>query len=188
MRSTRRTRWRASIARARTDSRSWPDFIEWLVAATLLSGNGLAEVVTDSRGELVELRAVPWSWSAVQLLPNGRLAYDVTEQMGLFGTTGRTRRLLRDSVLHVRDRSDDGILGISRLRRASAVLGAAMGLQDFAAGSLAQGIYPSGVVTAEGLAERARLCRPAGALQAVRRHPGRGQGAGVGPGPEMGSA
>lgn len=129
---------------------SWPDFIEWLLASTLLSGNGLAEIVTDSRGELIELRAVPWSWSAVQLLPSGRLAYDTTEQMGLFGTTGRTRRLLQDQVLHIRDRSDDGVLGISRLRRAAGVVGAAQGLQNFAAGSLAHGVYASGALMADG--------------------------------------
>jgi HK97 family phage portal protein len=130
---------------------TWPDFVEWLVASTLLSGNGLAEIVVDQRGELSALRAVPWSWSSVQMLPNGRLAYDVSEQMGLFGATGRTKRLLQDQVLHVRDRSDDGILGISRLRRAAGVIGAAIGIQEFASGSLSNGIYPSGVVTAEGL-------------------------------------
>jgi HK97 family phage portal protein len=130
---------------------TWPDLVEWLIASTLLSGNGLAEIQTDGRGELIGLRAIPWSWSAVQLLPNGRLAYDVSEQIGLFGTTGRTKRLLGDQVLHLRDRSDDGVLGISRLRRAAGVVAAAIGIQEFSAGALAHGTYPSGVVQAEGL-------------------------------------
>ena len=62
--------------------------------ARCLSGNGLAEVVTDARGALVELRPVPWSWAAVQMLPNGRLVFDVSEQQGVFGTAARGRRRL----------------------------------------------------------------------------------------------
>jgi HK97 family phage portal protein len=99
---------------------SWPDFVEWLIASTLLVGNGLAEVVDDGRGAVVELRPVPWSWASVSMLPNGRLAFDISEQRGVLGTAvaGR-RRLLQDQVLLLTDRSDDGILGVSRLRRAA---------------------------------------------------------------------
>jgi HK97 family phage portal protein len=129
---------------------SWPDFVEWFIASTLLSGNGLSEIGTDGRGALVELRPIPWSWASVQLLPNGRLAFDVSESSGIFGGTGRTRRLLQDEVLLLTDRSDDGVLGLSRLRRAAAVVGAALGQQEFAAGILSNGVYPSGIVSAEG--------------------------------------
>ncbi|WP_254434843.1 phage portal protein, partial [Magnetospirillum sp. UT-4] len=93
---------------------TWPDFIEWLVASTLLRGNGLAEIIHDSRGAVVELRPIPWDWVTVYLLPSGRLAYDVAEQAGLWGSTGRIRRLLQGEVIHLRDRSDDGLLGRSR--------------------------------------------------------------------------
>ena len=133
---------------------SWPDFVEWLIASTLLAGNGLAEIVTDARGAVVELRPIPWSWASPQLLSNGRLAYDVVTQIGPFGATGRTRRLLQDQALHLRDRSDDGVLGVSRVRRAAAVVSGALGVQTFANGALANGVYPSGVIQAEGKMSR----------------------------------
>jgi HK97 family phage portal protein len=129
---------------------TWPDFIEWLLASSLLSGNALAEIVTDARGAVVALEPIPWSWASVQLLSNGRIAYDVVHQIGPFGATGRTRRLLQDQVLHVRDRSDDGVLGVSRLRRAAAMVAGAIGVQDFANGALSNGIYPSGIIKAAG--------------------------------------
>lgn len=129
---------------------TWPDFIEWLVASTLLRGNGLAEIVTDSAGRVTELRPIPWDWVSVQLLPNGRLAFDVTEINSFFGGTGRMRRLLQHEVLHVRDRSDDGLLGRSRLQRAAAAVGAALSTQEFAGSMWANGAHPSGAVRTDG--------------------------------------
>jgi len=129
---------------------TWPDFIEWLVASTLMRGNGLAEIVTNARGEVVELRPIPWDWVSVYMLPSGRLAYDVTEQMGIWGATGRLRRLLQGEVLHLRDRSDDGLLGRSRLSRASEVVGAGMALQEATGALWRNGIFPSGALSLEG--------------------------------------
>ncbi|WP_020146820.1 phage portal protein [Thioalkalivibrio sp. ALJ15] len=125
---------------------TWPDFVEWLLASTLLRGNGLAEIVTDHQGQVVELRPIPWDWVAVQLLPNGRLAYDVTELTSVYGGTGRMRRLLQDEVLHLRDRTDDGLLGRSRLTRAAAAVGAALSTQEFAGSMWKNGANPSGAI------------------------------------------
>lgn len=41
-------------------AQSWPDFIEWLLASTLLRGNGLAEILTDGRGAVIGLQPIPW--------------------------------------------------------------------------------------------------------------------------------
>src|SRR5690348_3623805 len=98
---------------------TWPDFIEWLMASTLLRGNGLAEIQTDGRGAIVGLRPIMWSNVSVTLLPSNRLAYDITSINSAYGGTGRMRRLLADEVLHLRDRSDDGLIGRSRLSRAA---------------------------------------------------------------------
>ena len=125
---------------------TWPDFVEWLLASTLLRGNGLAEIVTDNQGQVVELRPIPWDWVAVQLLPNGRLAYDVTELTSVYGGSGRMRRLLQDEVLHLRDRTDDGLLGRSRLTRAAAAVGAALSTQEFAGSMWKNGANPSGAI------------------------------------------
>lgn len=129
---------------------SWPDFVEWLLASTLLRGNGLAEIITDARGAVVELRPIPWEWVSVQLLPSGRLAYDVVELVGVYGGQGRPRRLLEGEVLHLRDRSDEGLVGRSRLQRAACVISAALNGQELAGALYANGVNPSGAIKADG--------------------------------------
>ena len=57
---------------------SWCDFVEWLVASTLLSGNGLVELRFDQRGALTELRPLMWGSVSVRLLANGRAAASPT--------------------------------------------------------------------------------------------------------------
>lgn len=129
---------------------TWPDFIEWMVASTLLRGNGLAEIISDRQGAVIELRPIPWDWVSVYMLPTGRLAYDVTEQTGTWGSTGRLRRLLQGEVIHLRDRSDDGLLGRSRLSRASEVVGAGIALQEATGALWRNGVFPSGALSIEG--------------------------------------
>lgn len=128
---------------------TWPDFIEWLMASTLLRGNGLAEMVWDRAGRLVELRPIPWEWVSVQMLPSGRLAYDVTEITSIYGGQGRMRRLLQGEVIHLKDRSDDGLLGRSRLSRAAATVSAGLVIQEFSDAIYRNGANPSGFLTAE---------------------------------------
>jgi HK97 family phage portal protein len=123
-----------------------PDFIEWLLAQTLLHGNGVAEIVTDGAGRVVELRPVPWGWVNINMLPSGRLVYDVSDITSVYGGSGRSRRLLQDEVLHIRDRTDDGLIGRSRLQRARSAVGQALALQNFASSMWKNQAVPSGVV------------------------------------------
>jgi HK97 family phage portal protein len=83
----------------------------------------------------------------VTVLPNGRLAYDVVAYTASWGGKGTPRRLLAGEVLHVRDRSDDGYVGRSRLNRAPAVLSSAIGLQTYSGAVWQNAATPSGVVT-----------------------------------------
>lgn len=117
---------------------SWPDFIEHLVASTLLTGNGLAEVIRDGNGGLIGFRFIPWLSVGVSRLASGRLAYDVRE------VNGSTRRLLQSEVIHLRDRTDDGLLGRSRLSRASEVVEGVQASNTFARSFLSNGAQPSG--------------------------------------------
>jgi phage portal protein BeeE len=91
-----------------------------------------AEIVTDARGAVTALKPIPWEWAQVQMLANGPLVYDVVELTHIYGGTGKPRRLLQDEVLHLRDRSDDGLIGRSRLQRAAAVVQAGLSMQQFA--------------------------------------------------------
>jgi HK97 family phage portal protein len=84
------------------------------------------------------------------LLGSGRLAYDVTEMTHVSGGTGRPRRLLQDEVLHLKDRSDDGLIGRSRLQRAAAVVQSGMSIQEFGNALYRNGVNPSGALQMEG--------------------------------------
>lgn len=123
---------------------SWPDFIEWWVASVLLTGNGLVQIESDTAGGLVALNPYPWDRVNVQLLSSGRLKYECTDQSGAYGGFARLRTFLQDEVIHLRDRTDDGVIGKSRLARAASVLGTAMATQEFASASMANGMRPAG--------------------------------------------
>jgi len=134
------------IANGPNEHQTWPDFIEWLLSSTLLRGNGLAEIVTDQNGTVTELRPIPWDWVSVSLLPTGRLAYDVSGLNHLHGGTGRTRRLLESEVFHLKDRSDDGMIGRSRLSRVSQAVQNGLAMQGLSNDFYDNGLYPSGVL------------------------------------------
>ncbi|SFH21018.1 phage portal protein [Sulfitobacter dubius] len=107
------------VRRAPNPWQSWPDFVEWLAASALLHGNGLAEVVTDRAGRVVELRPIRWGLVRVELVNPGRVIYHVTGD-DLSAPMGTTRRLLASEVIHLRARTDDGLIGVAPLRRAMA--------------------------------------------------------------------
>jgi HK97 family phage portal protein len=138
---------------------SWPDWVEWLMAQVLLRGNALSEIVLDGAGRIVALRPIPWEWVSIQLLPSGRLAYDVVEITNIYGGTGRPRRLLEGEVFHLRDRTDDGLIGRSRLQRAAAVVAAGLNIQAFASQLYRNGVNPSGVLTVDGKLSHETLTR-----------------------------
>ncbi len=126
---------------------TWPEFVEHLIASALLTGNGLAVIEHDTRGEVSGLEFIPWGRVSVQRLRSGRLAYDVTDPFG----GRRTRRLLQGEVLHLRDRTDDGLIGRSRLSRASETVNGVAAANSFAKSFLQTGAYPSGVISHPGV-------------------------------------
>lgn len=139
------------VRRGPNQWQAWPDFAAWVMRQVLLWGNCLAEIVTDASGRLVELRPIPWWCVSVQLLPSGRLAYDVTEITTIYGGTGRHRRLLDYETVHLKDASDDGLVGRPRLARAAPAVSNAMALQDFQSAYFRNGARPSGVLEHPGV-------------------------------------
>jgi HK97 family phage portal protein len=118
------------------------EFLETTTAHCLLRGNAYAEIVRDPRGapqEIIPLH--PDRVSVLRIPGTRRLVYDVT------GLDGGTRRLLADEVLHLRDRSDDGIIGKSRLERARESFGTALATERFAASVYRNGASLSGIVS-----------------------------------------
>lgn len=122
---------------------TWPDFVEWLMASVLLRGNGLAEIMTDNAGRLQTVWPIPWDAVNVDLLASGRLAFEIHDERG-------RRRLLQDEVLYLTDRTDDGIMGRSRLQRAKSVVATGLQIQDYAESMFGNSVTPSGVIEADG--------------------------------------
>lgn len=119
---------------------TWPDGMEHLVISTLLTGNGLAQIERTERGQISGLRFIPWHWVNVSELRSGRLAYDVSDGKG------RSWRLLEGEVIHLRDRTDDGLIGRSRLSRAYNTVESVRASNDFARNFMANNAQPGGVI------------------------------------------
>ena len=118
-----------------------------MVASTVLHGNGIARVRFDG-GSVAELMPVPWPWVFVEMLRSGRLRYTASPQW--LGLTPGPWVLLSDEVVHLRDRSGDGIIGIPRLRRAGTVVLHALAVQEAASALWDNSIMPSVAVSIPG--------------------------------------
>jgi HK97 family phage portal protein len=123
----------------------WPDWIEFTLSQALLHGNSISVIEYAADGAPTALTPIPWGNVQVYQLPSGRLAYDVVQGNG-HGGTGIPRRYLDGEVFHVRDRSEDGLVGRSRISRASEVLGSALALQEWSGAIWKNGATPSLVV------------------------------------------
>lgn len=138
------------LIRAPNAHQTWPDLIETVMASVLLRGNALAVIERDGAGRAVALWPVPWSNVAPMLLPSGRLAYDVVAHLAPWGGPMLPRRFLAHEVFHLRDRSDDGLIGRSRISRAPETLGNALALQEWSSSQWRNGATPSGALTIDG--------------------------------------
>jgi len=117
---------------------------EMLTAQCLLSGNAYAEIRTDRSGTVTDLVPINPRDVTVVKLAGGRHRYDVT-------TDGRMRSLLAEEVLHLRDRSEDGLVGRSRVQVARETLGGALALQTHGNRAFANGTRLSGVLQTPGM-------------------------------------
>lgn len=134
------------LKRGPNQYQSMPEFLEMLTAQVLLRGNALVEVEASSSGKVEAMRVVPWEWVNPQLLPNGSLAFDVYAAPSIWAAQPKfKKRLLQSETILIRDRSDDGLLGVSRLQRARGAFIAARTVNDFAVKSFENGMRP-GVV------------------------------------------
>lgn len=136
----------ARLLRRPNATQTWPDWIEWTVGQVLLHGNAISVIDYDGAGRPVALRPVPWQNAQPILLASGALAFDIVAYAAPWGGTGQPRRYLASEVFHLRDRSDDGLLGRSRLSRAPEVLGNALALQEWTGATWKNGATPAGAL------------------------------------------
>lgn len=129
------------------------DWVEWCMGSVLLSGNALAQIKTDGRGAVTGLRPIPWRHVQPAVLADGAQVFNIS-------MPGEPRRrLTAEQVFYLRDRSDDGLVGRSRISRAPDAVGNAISLQDFAAHAWKNQAAPSGAVEIDGALNEASFER-----------------------------
>lgn len=117
------------------------EFREQLTAHVLLWGNGYAHIQSDAAGNVTALEPIHPQSVTVLKLPSGRVRYDVADPL-----TGKVSRLLEDEVLHLKDRTDNGLVGKSRIQVAREMLGGVLASQEHGNRAWANGARLSGVL------------------------------------------
>lgn len=120
------------------------EFRELMTAHMLLRGNAYARIVRGADGQVRRLVPFHPDWLRVLELENGRLGYEITE------SDGKVERLTQDEVFHLRHRSDDGVLGVSPITRAKAVIELAIVERDHGVETFRQGAKLLGVLKVPG--------------------------------------
>ena len=121
-----------------------------LVASSLLHGNAYAEIERDDSGRIIAV----WPLHQASVTPwrnkDGDLYYRVL-------STGKEVILFPDEILHFRNFSLDGFLGLSTLTQARDALGLNMGLEKYASKFFGSGARPGVLLKHPGrLSEEAR--------------------------------
>jgi HK97 family phage portal protein len=129
------------------DNETWNEFIETLTSTCLLRGNAAASIDTDARGRLVSLTTLPWPQITVRVSDGGTMLFDYLPIVP--PGAGRRRTYARDDLLWLKDRSDDGLLGVPRLQRAAGAMAYAVQIQTTAQSFSANLARPGGLLTTD---------------------------------------
>ena len=121
------------------------DYQRLMLCNELLRGNAYAWIYRDpSSGHPRELIPLPPDYVSIHVDTAGHLWYFFTHPV-----TGETTMLRPDDVLHYKAYSEDGIEGVSVLRRASMTLDTARAAQQYENSTWRSGGQPSGILTTE---------------------------------------
>jgi HK97 family phage portal protein len=111
---------------------------EMLQGHLALRGNAYNQIITNARGEIVELIPIHPDRMRIELLPSGEYRYRATDRFG-------TEIVLpRGEVWHLRGLSSDGVIGMSPIELARESLGMALAAQDYGARFFANDAKPTG--------------------------------------------
>lgn len=121
------------------------DYTRLMLNNEILRGNAYAWIYRDpASGDPVELIPLPPDYVEIFADPDGKLWYVFTHPR-----TGELTWLRPEDVLHYKAYSEDGIQGISILRRASTTLDTAQSAQLYENSVWRNGGQPSGVLTTD---------------------------------------
>jgi len=130
------------------------EFREMMQAHVMLRGNAYALIDWDSAGNVSSLTPIHPGRVIVSRLPTGRVVYDVIGDY-MAGTLGsldaagintQSRRYTQDEILHIKDRTEHGIVGRSRITIARETFGTALAQQEHGNRTFANGARLSGVL------------------------------------------
>ena len=111
---------------------------EMLQGHLALRGNAYCQIITNPRGEIVELVPIHPDRVRMELLRSGEFRYRVTDRFGDEAV------LPRGDVWHLRGLSSDGLMGMSPIELARENLGTALAAQGYGARFFANDAKPTG--------------------------------------------
>jgi HK97 family phage portal protein len=111
---------------------------EMLQGHLALRGNAFNQIITNPRGEIIELMPIHPDRVKIELLPSGEYRYRISDRSGTEVT------LPRGEVWHLRGLSSDGLMGMSPIELARENLGTALAAQGYGARFFANDAKPTG--------------------------------------------
>lgn len=116
----------AILNRAPNGRMSSFEFKRTLTYSAVMRGNGYAQIIGGARGEVEQLVPLHPDRVKAELLPTGRVRYEVTED------NGARHFLPQEEIFHLRGISTDGLLGVDPLTWFRVQFGLAASAEDYA--------------------------------------------------------
>ena len=121
-------------------------FRETLMTHLLLWGNAYAQIIRNSKGEVVALYPLMPNKMTVDRDENGHLYYQYLCSTDEVGGKNETVVLKPSDVLHIPGLGFDGLVGYSPIAMAKNAIGLAIATEEYGAKFFANGAAPSGVL------------------------------------------
>ncbi len=111
---------------------------EMLAAHLALRGNAYNQIITDARGQIIELVPLHPDRVTILVASDGDYHYNYTDPAGNISV------FARGEIWHLRGLSSDGIIGLSPIALARDAIGGAIAAQDYGARFFANDATPTG--------------------------------------------
>lgn len=121
-------------------------FRETLMTHLLLWGNAYAQIIRNSKGEVMALYPLMPNKMSVDRDENGQLYYQCLRSVDEVGGKSETVILKPTDVLHIPGLGFDGLVGYSPIAMAKNAIGLAIATEEYGAKFFANGAAPSGVL------------------------------------------
>ena len=125
-------------------------FRETLMTHLLLWGNAYAQIIRNSKGEVMALYPLMPNKMSVDRDENGQLYYQYLRSVDEVGGKSETVILKPTDVLHIPGLGFDGLVGYSPIAMAKNAIGLAIATEEYGAKFFANGAAPSGVLEPPG--------------------------------------